>query len=336
MCVVASCNLGGMPRATALDPAIAGKMQLEFSDRAIAELAGKQHGVVARRQLLGLGLSGSAIDHRCDRGRLHRLHRGVYTVGSSLVSREGKWIAAVLASGRGSALSHHSAAALWGLQSNSSRAVEVTTTGSVRSRPGIRRHAARLQADEVTVEQGIPVTTVPRTLFDLAAVSSVDVVEHALRESEYLRLYDHLSLPDLLARYPGRPGCRIVRECLRRRADLPAGRVRSWLEREFLPFLGRNGLPRPQLNVWLQVGGRSIQVDCLWPERRAIVELDGFAGHGTRVAFREDRARDRKLRVAGYGVTRITPEQLDDEPEALAADLRVLLDARAGQGATVA
>ncbi|MCW2987727.1 MAG: hypothetical protein JWM24_665 [Solirubrobacterales bacterium] len=194
------------------------------------------------------------------------------------------------------------------------------------SHGGLQRHSSILPADEVTTHLGIPVTSVPRTIFDLAAVSSADTVEHALRESEYLRLHDRLSLPDLLARYPGRRGCRTIRECLRRRADLPAGRVRSWLELEFLPFLRRNGLPRPRLNVWLQAGGKTIQVDCLWPGR-VVVELDGFAGHGTRVAFREDRARDRRLRVAGYGVTRIAPEQLDEEPDAIAADLRALLTA---------
>jgi very-short-patch-repair endonuclease len=200
----------------------------------------------------------------------------------------------------------------------------VTTSRKSRSRGAIQRHFAALPADEVTTERGIPVTTAPRTLFDLAAVSSADVVEHALRESEYLRLHDRLSLPDLLDRYPGRRGCRIIRECLRRRAELPAGRARSWLELEFLPFLRRNGLPRPQLNVWLQVGGRWIQVDCLW-SGKVVVELDGFAAHGTRAAFRADRARDRKLRVAGYGATRIAPEQLEDEPEEIAADLRALL-----------
>lgn len=113
----------------------------------------------------------------------------------------------------------------------------------------------------------------------------------------------------------------------------PSARARSWLEREFLPFLRRNGISRPRLNAWLQVDGKSIQVDCLWPGD-VVVELDGFAAHGTRVAFRRDRVRDRRLRVAGYGVTRIAPEQLDDEPEALAADLRALLGARKEQGNT--
>lgn len=234
-------------------------------------------------------------------------------------------MAAVLACRPGAVLSHRSAAALWGIREPSSRAIEVTTPRKSRSRGSVHRHFAVLPPDEATEHRGIPVTTVPRTLFDLAAVSSVDVVEHALRESEYRRLHDRLSLPDLLARYPVRRGAPRVRECLRRRRELPVGRARSWLELAFLPFLRRNGLPRPRLNPWLQVGGKSIQVDCLWPGR-VVVELDGFAGHGTRVAFREDRARDRRLRVAGYGVTRIAPEQLEDEPEEIAADLRALLN----------
>jgi very-short-patch-repair endonuclease len=233
-------------------------------------------------------------------------------------------MAAVLFCGPGAALSHRSAAALWGMRAPSSRAIEVTTAKKSRSRGIIQRHFAVLPPDEVTEHRGIPVTTVPRTLFDLAAVSTADVVEHALRESEYLRLHDRLSLPDLLARYPGRRGSTTVRECLRRRRELPAGRARSWLELQFLPFLRRNGLPRPRLNVWLEVGGKSIQVDCLWPGD-VVVELDGFAAHGTRVAFREDRARDRRLRVAGYGVIRIAPEQLEDEPEEIEADLRALI-----------
>jgi very-short-patch-repair endonuclease len=299
-------------------------LQTRGLDAALAAAADLQHGVVARSQVLAWGVDRKRLDRRLDSGRLHRLHPGVYAVGHKVVSREGRWTAAVLACGSGAVLSHHSAAALWGIREPTGRAIEVTTPAKSRSRGGVHRHFATLPVDEVTTHRGIPATTVPRTIFDLAAVSSVDVVEHALRQSEYLRLHDRLSLPDLLVRYPGRRGCKAVRACLWRRRNLPAGRARSWLELEFLPFLRRNELPRPQLNVWLQVGGKSLQVDCLWPGR-VVVELDGFAGHGTRVAFREDRARDRRLRVAGYGVTRIAPEQLNDEPEALAADLRALL-----------
>ncbi|MGB7685031.1 MAG: DUF559 domain-containing protein, partial [Solirubrobacterales bacterium] len=152
-------------------------------------------------------------------------------------------------------------------------------------------------------------------MLDLATVSSATTVEAALRESEYLQLHDRLSLQDLLDRYPGRRGARSVRACLARRAEAP-GRIRSRLEERFLPFLRRHHLPIPQLNAWIDVGGRSFQVDCLWDEAKQIVELDGYQAHGTRIAFREDRARDRTLRVAGYGVTRIAWAQLDDEPAA--------------------
>jgi very-short-patch-repair endonuclease len=221
-------------------------------------------------------------------------------------------------------LSHRSAAALWGIRNPTRGSIEVTGPVKTRSRGAIRRHFAVLPADEVGEREGIPVSSVPRTIFDLAAVAPVDTVESALRQSEYLRLDDELSLPRLLERYPRHPGAKAIRESLKRRRETP-GTTRDWLEERFLPFLDRHRLPRPQLNVWLEVGGRRCQVDCLWRRQRVVVELDGFAAHGTRIAFREDRARDRRLRVAGYGVTRIAPEQLEDEPEALAMDLRALL-----------
>jgi hypothetical protein len=235
-------------------------------------------------------------------------------------------MAAVLACGDGAVLSHRSAAALWRIRGVRRVSIDVTSQRKSRSPDGIRRHFAVLPADEVRIERRIPVTSVPRTLFDLAATTTADEVEHALRESEYLRLHDRLSLPHLLERYPGRKGARVVRRCLEHRAEAP-GRALGWLEEKFIPFLRRNGLPTPQLNSWIEAGGRSLQVDCLWPASGFIVELDGFASHGTRIAFREDRARDRVLRVAGYGVTRIAPEQLDDEPAAIAADLQMLLHA---------
>ncbi len=293
-------------------------------DSRIARLADAQHGVVGRQQLISLGVGKGSLEKRLRMGRLHRLHRGVYAVGHRVLSREARWMAAVLFAGPDAVLSHRSAAALWEVRGASSGAIEVTTPRKSRSHGGVRRHFAVLPADEVTTERGIPVTTVPRTIFDLAATSTVDVVEHSLRESEYRRLHDALSLPDLLTRYPRHRGARGVRASLARRAETP-GRSRSWLEERFLPFLREQHLPPPQLNAWIEAGDRRLEVDCFWPRRRAVVELDGFAAHGTRIAFREDRARDRRLRVAGYGVTRIAPEQLEDEAEEIAADLRALL-----------
>jgi very-short-patch-repair endonuclease len=233
-------------------------------------------------------------------------------------------MAAVLASGPGAVLSHRTAAALWGIRQPGSGPIEVTVPSKGRSPGQIRKHSSSLPADEVTTEVGIPVTTVPRTIFDLAATTPVDNVEYAMREAEYLRLYDALSFWDLLERYPGRRGARAVQICLARRAE-QTGRARSPLEEIFVPFLRRHALPLPRLNAWLRPGGRRFQVDCLWEARKVIVELDGFEGHGTRTAFREDRERDRRLRVAGYDVVRIAWSQLDDEAEELAADLGVLL-----------
>jgi very-short-patch-repair endonuclease len=292
---------------------------------AIAELADRQYGVVARDQLVRSGLEPGAIGRRVRAGRLHRLYAGVYAVGHHVIPREGRWMAAALASGPEAVLSHWSAAALWAIRPNSRSVIDVTTPQKSRSSGRIRRHHSPLPPDEVTVEEGIPVTTVPRTIFDLAATESADVVENLLREMEFLELRDRLSLWDLVERYPGRRGVRKVRLALERLEEEPVGRKRSRLEERFAPFLRLHRLPLPRFNDWIFVGGKRFQADCHWPDRRQIVELDGWQGHKTKSAFRDDRARDRKLRVAGYSITHITWNQLDDEPEAVASDLRVLL-----------
>jgi len=178
----------------------------------------------------------------------------------------------------------------------------------------------------VTNVEGIPVTTVPRTILDLAAISSVNQVENLIRQAEYLRLEDRLSLPDLVQRYPGQRGVARLRAALARIEVLPAGRTHSPLETRFLLYLQRYRLPRPRLNDWIIVSGRQFQVDCYWPGTRQVVELDGWQAHGTKTAFRQDRTRDRILHTAGYEVTRISWAQLDDEPEAIASDLRKLLE----------
>ena len=291
----------------------------------VVRLAEEQHGVVGRRQLVDIGLSERAIEHRVAVGRLHVVARGVYAVGHGRISQLGRWMAAVRACGPGAVLSHRSATALWGIRDPVSGAVDVTTPRRSTSSDRIRRHLAVLPADEITMHEGIAVTTAPRTIFDLAARSSVDRVENDIRQVEYLRIYDRLSLLDVVERYPGRRGVRRVRAALARIESLPAGRTRSRLEERFLPFLRHHGLPRPRLNDWITVGEKRFQVDCHWPGTGQIVELDSWEAHGTRTSFREDRARDRVLRVAGFAVTRISWAQLDDEPEAVASDLRKLL-----------
>jgi hypothetical protein len=181
-----------------------------------------------------------------------------------------------------------------------------------------------LPPDEVTVHDGIPVTSVHRTLFDYARISTVDRLEAAIRQAEYRRLRDHLSLPALLSRHRGARGSVNLRLCLER-LGRTSGFTRSDLEELFLPFLDRLGLPRPHLNARLQVRGEWLEVDCLWRKERLAVELDSRAAHETRAAFEADRDRDRSLQSEGWRAVRITWRQLHDDPERVAHDLRALL-----------
>jgi hypothetical protein len=310
--------------ASAISRLYGGESQTRGVEVAVAAIAEAQCGVVARWQLRVIGLGDDGIDSRLAAGRLHRLHPSVFAVGHRALSREARWLAAVLACGRGAVLSHRSAAALWGLR-GSVEEIHVTTGRKCRPVQPLYRHYSRLPADEIGAWRGIPVTSVPRTIFDCAGGGDVDLVTGLMRQAEHRRRYDVLSLPHLLERYPRRRGCRTVRLALERFEEEPAGIAASPLEERFLPYLRAYGLPIPRLNEWIDLGGRRYKVDCRWPGSREIVELDGWESHGTRSAFRADRERDRRLRVAGYGLTRISWGQLDDEPAAIAADLRALL-----------
>src|ERR1700712_5488271 len=164
-----------------------GLSRTQSTERALAALATRQHGVVARSHLIELGIGEDAIEHRLRLRRLRRLHRGVYSVGHGALTRQGRWLAGVLSCGEGAVLSHWSAAELWGIRPGSREMIDVTLPRRSHKSPAIRRHYRLLSRDETTMEDGIPVTTVPRTIFDLAAAASVDVVENALREAEFRR-----------------------------------------------------------------------------------------------------------------------------------------------------
>ncbi len=234
-------------------------------------------------------------------------------------------MAAVLASGPDAVLSHWSAAHLWMIRPNSRTRIDVTVAHRSRSSKSIRRHVSEGPEDERTVEEGIPITTVPRTILDLAATEDSDTAENLLRESEFRQLSDRLSLPDLIERYQGKRGTRKAQAALDRLKEDPVGRKRSRLEERFAPFLRKNHLSLPRFNDWILLGDKRYQVDCHWPHLRQIVELDSWESHSTRSAFHGDRARDRRLIAAGYTVTHITWAQLDEEPEEIASDLRRLL-----------
>ena len=294
-------------------------------DRLASMIAREQHGLVARRQLLAIGFSGRAVERRIERGVLHPVHRGVYALGFRLRSKEARWMAAVLACGPGAVLSHRSAARIWGLSPGSSRAIEVTRTRGWRAPDGVVVHRGPVPADERTEVEGIPVTTVPRTVLDYAVGASRGEVERALNEMEVRQLRDALSIRDLLARYPRRRGSAVVRALLDEGAET-RGVTKRELEERFAALVERHGLPRPRRNADLAVRGRLFNVDCLWPDARLVVELDGRAAHGTRKAFEADRERDRLMLADGWRVMRITWAQLCEEEKAVTADLCAALN----------
>jgi very-short-patch-repair endonuclease len=238
-------------------------------------------------------------------------------------------MAAVLAGGSGAVLSHRSAGQLWRVAQGPAT-VELTRTSGSRPRPGLRLHRCPLPVDEVDEVDGIPVTSVARTLLDLAALAALrqgftlEQLERALNESEVRRLTSRVSVPDLLRRYPGRRGAALLRSLLSEE-DQAAGVTREELERRFAVLIDSRRLPRPRRNADVSVAGRFFEVDCLWPAQRLIVELDGHAVHGTRRAFEADRERDRLLVGDGWRVVRITWRQLRDDGPAIADELRAML-----------
>lgn len=305
-------------------------------DRAIAELAGRQHGVVARRQLLEIGVGGDAIANRVKRGRLHPLHRGVYAVGHTVVSADGRLMAAALAVGDGAVVSHASAADLWGLRPTSQRDVDVTTPRYGHPRAGVRVHrTSSLTPDEVASVRGIPCTRVPRTLIDLGGLGPRRTVEQAVDRAEALRLFDLGEIEAALDRHRTRPGAAALRAVLDSHA-VGTTVTRSELEERFWQLCRGAGLPLPELNVPLALAdGEVATVDALWRRERVVVETDGRATHGTTAAFERDRWRDAQLQRAGYAVVRLTWRRVVDDPPAVARTLGEILHRRRARAVTL-
>jgi very-short-patch-repair endonuclease/predicted transcriptional regulator of viral defense system len=312
-----------MTRERTLARAIRGQVRSQELGHRIAELARRQYGTVARRQLRSLGASEDQIDRWVHAGRLHRLHRGVYTVGHRRVTDEGRWMAAVLLGGPGSALSHRCAGAHWQLIHWSGRAA--ITVPTRRRGPGdVDFHSRALPADELTVHDGIPITTVARTLFDLASVLSDERLLNAVNEADEQGLGSPLSLPATIERHRGERGAGALRRVLDRAGY---GIPRRELEVRFARFIADFRLPSPHLNASVWVGDRAYVADALWSKARVIVELHSIRHHGTGPKISRDAQRDRRLLMAGYVVVHLTWAQLADSSErrALARDLRRLL-----------
>lgn len=293
-------------------------------DRAIAELAAHQHGVASCRQLLALGLTARQIGAWADRGRLHRVHGGVYAVGHAAIGPRGRWLAAVLRGGPGAVLSHRSAGVLWGVVSQCAGPIEVTVRSGKAPPAGVRFHRLPLAVDERDSVDGIPVTGPGRTLCDLASVLGRPAVARALREAEIQRLGGLLSMSDVLARYPCRRGSATARAVLADQAE-PFGVTRDDFEADVLALIEAAGLPRPRVNPVLRIGDGTVEPDFAWDDARVLVELDGREVHLTPQAFERDRARDRMLQARGWRTVRVTWRQARFDARAVVADLRRLV-----------
>lgn len=280
-------------------------------------LVKNQHGAIARRQLLELGMSASAVKVRIANGRLHPVFRGVYAVGRPELSREGRWMASVLACGPNAVLSHVSAGALWGIVT-AHGPVHVSVPPNERhERRGIVVHRRQLVESDVVRQMSIPVVAVVPTLVDLAATLSRDVLEAAISEADKRDLVDPEALRLGLEAYRGRAGVAPLRRTLDRHTFRPTD---SWLERRFLPIARRAGLPVPETRRHRN-GAR---VDFYWPALGLVVETDGLRYHRTPAQQAKDRLRDQRHAAAGLFPLRFTYDQIRSEPAHVEATLRAV------------
>jgi len=298
----------------------------ERTHRPLADLAERQHGVVSIRQLEALGYRRPAITRATRSGRLHRVHRAVYAVGHTKLTWEGRCLAAVLSCAPHALASHLSAAWLWGLLASRPGTFHVTAPTRRHAKPKLRLHYARLGDEDRAVCDGIPVTSVPRTLLDYAAMTTDARLERAVERSEERRQFDLRAVEALLARAGSHRGAGRLRRALAIYRDDPAF-TRSGLEGRFRDLVRRSDLPMPSANFW--VG--EYELDAYWPEERFAVELDVYETHGTRAAFESDRRRREDLKLAGIETIQITGPRLDREPTKVIERIAALLEQRRRQ-----
>lgn len=285
---------------------IVGKKQQDMA-RGAWDLVRRQHGVVARSQLLELGIGSRSIEHRVAKGRLHPLWRGVYAVGRPEVTQKGRWMAAVLACGQTALLSHRSAAALWGI-------APVTRTGPIevvadvfRRRAGVRVHRRRDLGPEHRREvAAIPVTDPISTLVDLASCAADWQVERAINEADRLDLVDPEVLRRTVRGLGPRPGIRRVRKLLGLDALTDTG-----LERAFLAIVRDAGLPLPETQIYVN----GYRVDFYWSDLGLIAETDGWRHHRTPGEQSADRRRDQAHMTSGLTTIRFGEDQVRYESE---------------------
>jgi very-short-patch-repair endonuclease len=279
----------------------------------LRRVARAQHGVVSRQQLVSAGLSAQMLRTWVRKGRLHRIHRGVYAVADPALLPLAALAAALLATGPRAVLSHGTAAAFWKLAPTDPTVVHVMLPAHSRRHPGIETHRVRaLDPRDVTTRRNLRLTAPARTVIDFATDAPLAALEHALSEGRALKLITDAKLEAALARMgPTHGGAAKVRALLRHHN----GRVmtRSERERKMLALLASAGLPRPRVNAKLH----GYEPDFYWPAQKMILEFDGYGTHGARPAFESDRKRDQTFAAAGIQTIRATCLQLEREPVAL-------------------
>lgn len=298
------------------------RQQSRTVERELARMASGSHGVVTRRRLLDAGITVDEITGRLRAGALLRVHRGVYRVGHRATHVEATYLAAVWACGDGALLSGRAAGWLLGLLSGPAPAPEVTAR-TERRVPGVTtRRCRRLAAHDGVRWRGVPVTAVPRTLIDLAAVLDTAELARACHEAavRFRTTPEHVEAA--LARIPNRCRAGVLRRILRGDEHVTL----STLERRFLDRLRAADLPLPRTNQ--RVGRR--YVDCRWAAQRLTVELDGYRFHSTRHAWEQDRRREREARARGDEFRRYTYGDVVEDPRYMLAELRALLRRRPG------
>jgi hypothetical protein len=294
-------------------------------DRLMSAIAARGHGVLARAALLEAGVGAGTIDDRLRQGRLTRLHRGVYSLGHSQLTDTGWRLAAVDAYGPGAALSHLSAAVLWGIVEGPLFPVHVSLAkrSGIATRERTKLHRLmKLDADEVTARDAIPVTTVSRTILDVAAAVRGRRLEQVVRRASRLRLFDLREQQAVLGRHPHRPGAAELGRLLAMLHGRGTDDFRSRMEIAFAQLCDDYGLPRPVVNGIL-LGER---VDFHWPGTTLVIETDSFEFHAMPTTFANDRRRDQKLTLAGYTVVRLTWDQVTGDARATAATISALLN----------
>jgi Transcriptional regulator, AbiEi antitoxin len=291
--------------------------QSRKTDRVIGMLASGAHGVVTRQQLLRAGVTRKEIDRRLENGRLFPQHRGVYRVGHRAPSIEATYLAAAKAGGEGALVSGQAAAHLLYLIKGRPPRPELTTPTERRVRGVITRRSRSICAADAALWRGVPVTTVQRTLVDLAAVLAPAALARACHEAGVVHKTTPAQVREVLQRQPNAPGAANLLKVIHGDVHVTL----SKLERGFLKLLGRAGLPLPETNR--RAGGR--RVDCRWPEFRLTVELDSYRYHNSRHAWEQDRRREREARARGDEFRRYTYADVFEVPQQMLAELQVLL-----------